>query len=101
MLSTLHLNGVFWWCSRKLVSETVGQFTLALAICAPIVMFTNLQLRAIQATDANELYEFGHYLSLRLVMSTLALVTITMVAVASSYGPVIVLTVGAIACKGF
>ena len=77
--------------------ETVGQFTLALAICAPIVMFTNLQLRAIQATDANELYEFGHYLGLRLVMSTLALVTITMVAVASSYGPVIVLTVAAIA----
>src|SRR4051794_16358727 len=32
--------------------ETVGNFALALAVTAPVIMLTNLQLRAVQATDA-------------------------------------------------
>ena len=32
--------------------ETVGQIALALAICAPVIMFANLQLRSVQATIA-------------------------------------------------
>src|SRR5688500_18644573 len=33
-------------------TEMVGQFALALAILTPILGFTNLQLRSVQATDA-------------------------------------------------
>ncbi len=33
-------------------AEMVGQFALALSIITPVLMFTNLQLRSVQATDA-------------------------------------------------
>lgn len=56
--------------------EMVGQFTLGLAVTAPVLMFTNLQLRVIQATDAKHQYAFGDYLGLRLVSTALALLVI-------------------------
>src|ERR1043165_9211480 len=46
-------------------AEMVGQFALALAVTAPVLMFTNLQLRSVQATDARKDYAFGDYLALR------------------------------------
>lgn len=49
----------------------VGEFALALAVCAPIILFLNLQLRNLQATDTAGLYEFGDYLGLRLLTSML------------------------------
>ncbi len=54
-------------------AEMVGQFSLGLAVTAPVVMLTNLQLRAVQATDAQGEYAFDSYLGLRLVMTALAL----------------------------
>jgi O-antigen/teichoic acid export membrane protein len=45
----------------------VGEFSLALAITAPVVLFTNLHLRAIQAADAGRRYSFSDYLGLRLI----------------------------------
>jgi O-antigen/teichoic acid export membrane protein len=54
----------------------VGQFALGLAITAPVMMFSNLELRAVQATDAIHRYRFGDYLVLRLIATTLALVAI-------------------------
>src|SRR4051794_13503685 len=48
-------------------AATVGQFALALAVSAPIFMFTNLQLRAVQATDARSEYRFSDYVGLRIV----------------------------------
>ena len=63
--------------------EMVGRFSLALAVTAPIILFCNLNLRAIQATDAAGAYRFGDYLGLRLVTCGLALAaTVTL---ASSY----------------
>jgi len=56
--------------------EKVGQFALGLAVTAPIIMFSNLQLRAIQATDARREYRFGHYLALRLATTALSLLVI-------------------------
>ena len=53
--------------------EIVGQFALGLAITAPVIMLTNLQLRAVQATDAKRAYSFGDYLGLRLAVTPLAL----------------------------
>lgn len=52
--------------------EAVGQFSLGLAITAPIMLFANLQLRAVQATDARLLFHFGDYAGLRILMTILA-----------------------------
>jgi O-antigen/teichoic acid export membrane protein len=51
----------------------VGQFALGLAVTAPVIIFSNLQLRGIQATDAKREYLFGDYLALRLLTTVLAL----------------------------
>lgn len=54
----------------------VGQFAFALAISAPAFMFTNLNLRGVQSTDALREYCFPDYISLRFIGSTLALVVV-------------------------
>jgi O-antigen/teichoic acid export membrane protein len=54
----------------------VGQFTLGLAVSAPIFMFTNLQLRAVQATDVNVEHGFANYFTLRLLATLLGLIVI-------------------------
>ncbi len=51
----------------------VGQFALGLAVCAPVIMFTQLHLRAVQATDAKREYLFGDYMGLRLITTLFAL----------------------------
>ncbi|MBR8834775.1 MAG: oligosaccharide flippase family protein [Stigonema ocellatum SAG 48.90 = DSM 106950] len=66
--------------------EMVGQFTLGLAVTAPVIMFTNLQLRAIQATDAKRQYLFRDYLGLRLFGTGLALLLIAAITMISGYG---------------
>jgi hypothetical protein len=48
-------------------SQMVGEFALALAITAPVVIGAGLSLRGIQATDARSQYRFGDYLLLRLL----------------------------------
>lgn len=65
--------------------EIVGQFALALAITAPIIMLSMLQLRAVQATDAHDTYQFGHYLALRIITSVLAILAIAAVVLFSTY----------------
>ncbi len=57
-------------------SSIVGQFTLGLAIAAPVFMFTNLQLRAVQATDVNVEHGFANYFTLRLLATLLGLIAI-------------------------
>jgi O-antigen/teichoic acid export membrane protein len=66
--------------------EVVGQFALGLAITAPVIMLTNLQLRGVQATDARREYRFGDYLGLRLAVTPLALVVIVGITLVSGYG---------------
>ena len=61
---------------KLLHPEQVGQFALGLAVVGPIILFTDLQLRNIQATDAHERYRFGDYLLLRLLCVFFALVVI-------------------------
>lgn len=57
-------------------ASIVGQFTLGLAISAPVFMFTNLQLRAVQATDVNAECEFADYFTLRLLSTLIGLTVI-------------------------
>ena len=60
--------------------EMVGQFALGLAITAPIIMFTNLSLRAVQSTDAKDLHQFGDYFALRII-TTIGAILATIVVV--------------------
>ena len=65
--------------------EMVGQFTLGLAVTAPVIMFTNLQLRGIQATDAKGNYVFSDYLGLRLIGTGLSLLIIAGITLKAGY----------------
>ena len=56
--------------------ELVGQYALGLAVVYPVMMLTNLQLRAIMTSGARRQTDFGHYLSLRLLTTSLALMII-------------------------
>jgi O-antigen/teichoic acid export membrane protein len=59
--------------------EWVGQFALGLALTAPVLLFANLQLRSVQATDVGGEYRFGHYLALRLLMLALAAIALMVI----------------------
>jgi O-antigen/teichoic acid export membrane protein len=54
----------------------IGQFSLGLAIVTPVLMLSNFDLRAVQATDARRQYCFAEYLRLRLVSTGAALAVI-------------------------
>jgi O-antigen/teichoic acid export membrane protein len=56
--------------------ELVGQYALGLAIVYPVMMFANMQLRAVMTSAARPRIDFGQYLSLRLLTTSLALVII-------------------------
>jgi O-antigen/teichoic acid export membrane protein len=53
--------------------EDVGTFAIALAVTAPIVVLSQLQLRQLQVTDVRGEARFGHYLATRLVFTLGAL----------------------------
>jgi O-antigen/teichoic acid export membrane protein len=67
--------------------ELAGVYAFAQAIVLPVVSFSTLQLRGIYATDATNQYRFGHYLGLRLLTTSLAMIVITGLAFASSRQP--------------
>ncbi|NNF26669.1 MAG: lipopolysaccharide biosynthesis protein [Gemmatimonadetes bacterium] len=74
--------------------STVGQFALGVAVAAPAFQLGNLQLRGVQATDAQDEYTFGEYLGLRLVTTPVALLfigAIALVGYAPATGAVILL----------
>jgi O-antigen/teichoic acid export membrane protein len=52
--------------------EMVGSYALALAVTAPVFMLANLNLRAYQATDVQDLFQFGQYVAVRMVTSATA-----------------------------
>lgn len=68
-------------------SFMLGQFSLGLAIATPILMFSNLHLRAVQATDATRRYTFQEYLRLRTVTTAIALAAIVALCHFAGYVP--------------
>jgi O-antigen/teichoic acid export membrane protein len=77
--------------------EGLGQFSLGLAVTAPVLMLTNLNIRGVQATDARHEYAFGDYLGLRLVATAVALLVITTISFLAGYDPMtqlVILAVG-------
>jgi len=86
-------NGIYAGCQWAMLAalaklgtpQMVGQFSLGLAITSPVLMLTNLQLRAIQATDARNEYHFSDYLALRLIMSGLGMLIIVGIVLVSDF----------------
>lgn len=66
-------------------SFMIGQFSLGLAIATPVMMFTNLHLRAVQATDARRMYSFSEYLRLRTTLTLVGLAVIAGIACFGNY----------------
>jgi O-antigen/teichoic acid export membrane protein len=54
----------------------VGQYALGLALVYPVMMLTNMQLRSVMNSSTRDRAQFGHYLSLRLLTTSVALVSI-------------------------
>ena len=75
----------------------VGRYALALSIAAPVMLFCNLQLRAMQASDAAHQHSFPEYLSLRSITSALGLALVAAIAFNFGYSSQagwVILTVG-------
>jgi O-antigen/teichoic acid export membrane protein len=66
-------------------SLMIGQFSLGLAIVTPVLMLSNFDLRAVQATDARRLYRFGEYLRLRLLATLAGLAVIGAIVLIARY----------------
>ncbi len=82
--------------------ETVGQFALGLAVTAPIILFTNLQLRAIIATDARNENNFSEYFTLRLATTIFSIFIILGLVFISDYSRQTALVIVVIGiAKGF
>src|ERR1700674_4553211 len=85
---TLAGNVIYALCQFGMLSalaklgnaSIVGQYALALAIAAPVFMLTNLQLRAVQATDSRHEYGFADYFTLRTVSTLLGFLVIVGIA---------------------
>jgi lipopolysaccharide/colanic/teichoic acid biosynthesis glycosyltransferase/O-antigen/teichoic acid export membrane protein len=56
--------GVLVLYARLGTMELVGEFALGLAITAPVMLLARMQIRTLQATDAQGAYRFEHYLGL-------------------------------------
>lgn len=90
---TLTGNLVYSLCQWGMLSvlakagnvSMVGQFALGLAIAAPIFMFTNLALRAVQVTDGSRDYRFADYFTLRLLTTALGLLVVAILVFTSHY----------------
>lgn len=66
-------------------AEITGQYALGLAFATPVFMFANLQLRQIQATDAQQTFHVTDYLSLRIVATALALLVVYGLVILAGY----------------
>jgi len=61
-------------------SQQVGEYALGMAVAAPVILFANLQLRSLLASDVQERFCFAEYLRARIVTITAALMTVAVIA---------------------
>jgi oligosaccharide repeat unit polymerase len=71
--------------ARELSATDVGAFSLAASIVAPVLVFTQLQLRIVLATDVRYRYRFADFLVLRGWTTLLMLATVLGVTQVTSY----------------
>jgi O-antigen/teichoic acid export membrane protein len=67
-------------------AEMVGQFALGVAICAPVMAFTDLSLVTVMVTDVNRHYEVGDYLGLRILTTGVGILVILGIVSTFGYG---------------
>lgn len=72
--------------TKLLRPEFVGQYALGLAMIYPLMMLTNMQLRSVMNSAGAQRAAFGNFLSLRLLMTTLALATAFVITQVLHYG---------------
>jgi O-antigen/teichoic acid export membrane protein len=65
--------------------EVVGEYALGVAVTAPILMFANLQLRALVSADVEDTYSFGQYLGFRLATLGASLVAVASIVAFAGY----------------
>jgi O-antigen/teichoic acid export membrane protein len=63
--------------------EQVGEYALGMAIAAPVMLFANLQLRVLLASDVTGRFALSRYLTFRLVSLAAALLVVIGIAVVS------------------
>lgn len=78
------------WLMLSILSKVadpimVGQYSLALAITTPIMVFMNLQLRTILATDAKSLYGYGDYFTIRFFSNIVFMLVVTIILMLGNY----------------
>lgn len=80
LLANVIYAGCQWGILTILVKigtpEAVGRFSLGSAIATPIIMFAQLQLRMVQATDVRRRNAFYEYMIVRLMLLSIALLII-------------------------
>lgn len=78
--------GIFLVLARWGSPEIVGAFALGFAVISPVFLFSQLQLRPLQATDASHReYRPGDYFALRLLATLAALFVITVLAIGTGW----------------
>jgi len=94
--------GMLSLLARRGTPSTVGVFALGLAISAPVFMFCNLQLRSVQATDAQVKYQFADFFFLRSMCTVAALLFICGVSVVVGYrGEILAVLIAISVAKAF
>jgi O-antigen/teichoic acid export membrane protein len=66
-------------------AQMLGQYALGLAVAQPVMVLSQLHLRAVQATDSRRQFAFGDYLALRLLTTSLAVALIAAIAWLAGY----------------
>lgn len=66
-------------------SAMLGQYSLGLSITAPLMMFFNLALRPVLATDMRNEYLFQDYLTLRIIAVVVFFIALIGILIASNY----------------
>jgi O-antigen/teichoic acid export membrane protein len=89
--------GILIVVARSGGPEMVGRFALALAIAAPVMLFSNLSLRPALVTDVRGEHPLGRYLALRLAKTAIGGTIVVGLALAlrlESEGALLIVVVG-------
>lgn len=72
--------GIVLFLAKLGTAQQVGMYALGMAVVAPIVLFANLQVRTLLASDVRDEFSFGQYMAFRAVSLLLAFLVIVVVA---------------------
>ncbi|HTQ55158.1 MAG TPA: hypothetical protein VMI94_11905 [Bryobacteraceae bacterium] len=87
-------NTLYYACQWSIVvalaklgtPDQLGEYALGMAVAAPILLFANLQLRAVIASDVQDQFTLGQYAAFRTVSLGLALCVVAAVSISAGSG---------------